>query len=294
MVLIGIIIGSSISIGVSYIIIIPNLVEPRFEEISQRLSEVEGSINDLIDEQDSAGFRLSSAEESIKSIEPLSNQVSNIGESISRLDELIQNITNMQETDMEKIDSLISDLKESLTSFNGDIERFRDDISSLEGMLQGDVSILEDNVEKLVSAVDEISSKLEEELAYQLLKQHFVDNYELVAVEIRNELYRELRSSNEDFIQWINLDGSEEVKNVLDEVLYPKFNTLVWYNYYISKDETGKYETYIVTYFSATVDTGWSSIGEIKVPRIRLILMGTVNIAKKRVPSMDLESLDLI
>jgi len=270
------------------------MVEPRFEEISQKLSEVEGSINDLIDEQETAGFRLSTAEESIRAYQPLSEQVSDIGESISRLDELIKNITSGQLSEMEKISSQLSDLKESLTSFTGDIGSLRDDISSLEGVLQGDMSLLEEKLEKLVSAVDEISLNLEEELAYILLKKNFVENYELVAVQIRNELYREIKSSNEDFIQWINLDGSEQVKNVLDDVLYPKFNTLVWYNYYISKDETGKYETYIVIYLSATMDTGWSSIGEITVPKIRLIVMGTVNVAKKRVPSMDIESLDLI
>jgi len=287
-------VGSSVAVIASYFIIIPNIVEPRIEEISQRLSEVEGSINDLIDMQEIAGVRLSKTEESINSIEPLSNQVSTIGESIGRLDTLYQNITLAQESDIKKMISLISSLEESLTALTGDIISLQDDMSSLEEVLQGDISSLEKNVETLVSAVDELSLNLEEELAYQLLKKNFVENNELVVNKIKNELYRELRSSNEDFIQWINLDGSDQVKNVLDEVLYTKFPTLVWYNYYISKDENGKYETYIVTYFSANIDTGSSTIGEITIPMVRLIVMGMVNVAKKRVPSMDVESLDLI
>ena len=286
---IGILVGASIGVGAVYFIILPNMVKPQMEELSQRLSEIESSISILADMQSRAGDRLYRAEESIKSIEPLANRVSTIENSIHGLEDLYQNISRVEssiisiESNMNEINAQLSSLQESL------YDVYYSDIANL----QYDIDSLENNITKLVSDVNKIVLSLEKDLAYKLLKKTLAEQGGYIATRITEEIFDALKSSHNEFAQWISLAGSEHVKNVLGSLIDSQLPTFVWHDHYISKTKTDKYMTYVVTYFPITIDTELPSIGEITIPRISLIVMGIVNVAKEKVSSIEIEALYL-
>ena len=299
-ILIGIIIGASIGAGAIYLYILPNVVKPQMEILSQRLSEVESSIGVLSDIQDRSVDRLSRVEDSIKSISPLSNRVSTIEESISRLNNLsesisiVENSTISIESDINEINNQLFSLQESLDNmYYSDIVGLQEEINFLEYNITKLVSEVDEKVVKLVSEVDKIVIKLEKDLAYKLLKKAVAEEEGDIATQITNEIYDELESTSNEFVQWINLIGSENVKNVLGSVIDSQLPMFIWHDQYISEINTNKYMTYIITYFPITVDTGLPSIGEITIPRVHLIIVGKVNVAKKRVSSMEIEFLNI-
>lgn len=288
-ILVGILVGASVGVGAAYLYILPNAVKPQMEELSQRLSEVESSISILADIQSRVGDQLSRAEESVKSINPLANRVSTIEESISSLDNLSQSIL-MVENSIISIESEINEINNQLISLQESLNNiYYSDIASL----QDELASLESNMTKLVSQVDKIVIRLEKDLAYNLLKKALAEQDGYIATRIKDELFDELKSSSTEFVQWINLAGSEHVKSVLESVIDSQLPTFVWHDHYISKIKTDKYMTYVVTYFPITIDTGSPSIGEITNPRVGLIIVGIVNVAKERVSSIEIESLYL-
>lgn len=295
-ILIGILIGASVGVGAAYFFILPNLVKPQMEELSQRLSEVESSIGLLAEIQSRAEDRLSGVEETIKSIGPLANRVSAIEGSIQRLDNLSQSISSIEgslfsiESDMKKINAQLLNFQESLNDlYYSDIPNLQNDIV----YLGNGIASLENNITKLISEVDKIVLRLEKDLAYKLLKKTLAEPSEDIVTQITDEIFNELKASNNKFIQWINLAGSEHVKNVLGGVIDSQFPTLVWNDQYIDKIKTNKYMIYVITYFPLTIDTGLPSIGEIKVSRVSLIIMGIVNVSKENVSSIEAYSLNL-
>ena len=272
------------------------MVKPQMEELSQRLSEVESSIDLLAEIQSRAEDRLSGAEENIKSIDPLANRVSAIEGSIQRLDNLSQSISSIEgsifsiESDMEKINAQLLHFQESINDlYYSDIPNLQNDIVSL----GNGIASLENNMTKLVSEVDKIVLRLKEDLAYKLLKKTLAEPGEEIVTQITDEIFDELKASNNKFVQWISLVGSENVKNVLGGVIDSQFPTLVWNEQYIEKIKANKYMTYVITHFPLTIDTGLLSIGEIKVSRVSLIIIGTVYVAKETVSSIEIYSLNL-
>ena len=266
------------------------------EELSQRLSEVESSIDLLAEIQSRAEDRLSGVEETIKSIDPLANRVSAIEGSIQRLDNLSQSISSIEsslfsiKSDMEKINAQLLHFQESLNDlYYSDIPNLQNDIASLEN----GIASLENNITKLFSEFDKIVLRLEKDLAYKLLKKTLAEPGEDIVTQITDEIFDELKVSNYKFVQWISLAGSEHVKNVLESVIDSQFPTLVWNDQYIEKIKANKYMNYVITYFPLTIDTGLPSIGEIKVSRVSLIIMGIVNVAKENVSSIEIYSLNL-
>lgn len=299
-ILIGIIIGASIGAGAIYLYILPNVVKPQMEILSQRLSDVEGSIDILADIQAQSVDRLSRVEDSIKSINPLANRVSNIEESISRLNNLsesisiVENSTISIESDINEINNQLFSLQESLDNmYYSDIVGLQEGIDFLEYNITKLVSEVDEKVVKLVSEVDKIVIKLEKDLAFKLLKKAVAEEEGDIATQITDEIYDELESTSDEFVQWINLIGSENVKDVLGSVIDSQLPMFIWHDQYISEINTNKYMTYIMTYFPITVDTGLPSIGEITIPRVRLIIVGKVNVAKKRVSFMDIDFLNI-
>lgn len=287
-------------LGAVYLFILPNVVKPRMEELSQRLSDVESSMNTLADVQARAVDGLSRVEDSIKSISPLANRVSSIEESINRLYNLsrrisvVENSTISIESEIDEISDQLLSLQESLDYiYYSDIVGLQEDIASLEYNLTKLVSEVDKKVRGLVSDVDEIVITLEEDFAYKLLKKSLAEQDGDVATRITDEVFDDLKSSSTVFVQWINLVGSENVKNVLGSYIDTQFPTFVWHDQYISKVNTHKYMTYIVTYFPIIIDTELPSIGEITIPRVSLIIVGTVNVAKKRVSSIEIEFLKI-
>ncbi len=297
---IGIIIGASIGVGAVYLFILPNVVKPRMEELSQRLSDVESSISTLAEVQARAVDSLSRVEDSVKSISPLTNRVSSIEESINKLDILsrrisvVENSTISIEYEFDIISDQLLSLQESLDYiYYSDIVGLQEDIASLEYNLTKLVSEVDKKVRGLVSDVDEIVMTLEEGFAYKLLKKALAEQDGDAATLITDEIFDDLESSSIVFVQWINLVGSENVKNVLGSYIDTQFPTFIWYDQYISKVNTHKYMTYVVTYFPIIIDTGLPSIGKITIPRVSLIIVGTVNVAKKRVSSIGIEFLKI-
>jgi len=297
---VGIIIGASMGVGAVYLFILPNVVKPQVEELSQRLSDVESSMSTLADVQARALDSLSRVEDSIKSISPLANRVSSIEESINKLDILsrmisvVENSTISIEYEIDEISDQLSSLQESLDYiYYSDIVGLQEDVASLEYNLTKLVSEVDKKVRGLVSDVDDIVITLEEGFAYKLLKKALAEQDGDVATLITDEIFDDLKSSSTVFVQWINLVGSENVKNVLESYIDTQFPTFIWYDQYISKVNTHKYMTYVLTYFPIIIDTGLPSIGEITIPRVSLIIVGTVNVAKKRVSSIGIEFLKI-
>lgn len=297
LVLIGVIVGASLGTGAVYFIIFSNMVKPQMEELSQRISEVEGSITTLADRQALERDRLSRAEEliarareeSISSMDDLTDRIASIESSIIGLDVLSQSISKVEgsitsiESDINEIYIQLSSLQESL--YNG----FSSDIANL----QEDIATLETNVTELVSEVDEMVMDLKEDLAYELLKKALAEPGGYVTSRITDELFEELQSSNDKFLQWIISAGSENVKNSLWIVVDSKVPTLTWHDQNIKKITINRYRTYVITYFSITLDTGLPSIGEIKVSRVSLIISGMVNVSTKKTSSIEVYSLNL-
>ena len=287
-------------VGAVYLFILPNVVKPRMEELSQRLSDVESSMSTLADVQSRALDSLSRVEDSIESISPLANRVSSIEESINRLDNLsrrisvVENSTISIEYEVNEMSDQLLSLQESLDYiYYSDIVGLQEDIDSLEYNLTKLVSEVDKKVRGLVSDVDKIVITLEEDLAYKLLKKALAEQEGDVATRITDEIFDDLKSSSTVFVQWINLVGSENVKNILGSYIDNQLPTFIWHDQYISKVNTHKYMTYIVTYFPITIDTGLPSIGEITIPRVSLIIVGTVNVAKKGVSSIEIEDLKI-
>lgn len=295
-ILIGIIIGASIAAGATYLYILPNAVKPQIEILSQRLSDVEGSIDILADIQAQSADRLSMVEDSIKSISPLSNRVSTIEESINRLNNLsesisiVENSTISIESDIHEINNQLLSLQESLDNmYYTDIVGLKEEINFLEYNITKLLSEVDEKVVKLASEVDKIVIKLEKDLAFKLLKKAVAEKEGDIVTKITDEIYDELESTSNEFVQWINLIGSENVKNVLESIIDSQLPMFIWHDQYINEFDTNKYMTYIVTYFPITIDTGLPSIGEITIPRVHLIIVGKVNVAKKRVSSIGIE-----
>lgn len=295
-ILIGIIIGASIAAGATYLYILPNAVKPQIEILSQRLSDVEGSIDILADIQAQSADRLSMVEDSIKSISPLSNRVSTIEESINRLNNLsesisiVENSTISIESDIHEINNQLLSLQESLDNmYYTDIVGLKEEINFLEYNITKLLSEVDEKVVKLASEVDKIVIKLEKDLAFKLLKKATAEKEGDIVTKITDEIYDELESTSNEFVQWINLIGSENVKNVLGSIIDSQLPMFIWHDQYINEFDTNKYMTYIVTYFPITIDTGLPSIGEITIPRVHLIIVGKVNVAKKRVSSIGIE-----
>lgn len=289
-ILIGIIIGASIAAGATYLYILPNAVKPQIEILSQRLSDVEGSIDILADIQAQSADRLSMVEDSIKSISPLSNRVSTIEESINRINNLsesisiVENSTISIESDIHEINNQLLSLQESLDNmYYTDIVGLQEEIDFLEYNITNLLSEVDEKVVKLASEVDKIVIKLEKDLAFKLLKKAVAEKEGDIVTKITDEIYDELESTSNEFVQWINLIGSENVKNVLGSIIDSQLPMFIWHDQYINEFDTNKYMTYIVTYFPITIDTGLPSIGEITIPRVHLIIVGKVNVAKKRV-----------
>jgi predicted nucleic acid-binding Zn-ribbon protein len=299
-ILIGIIIGASVAAGATYLYILPNVVKPKIEILSQRLSDVEGSIDILADIQAQSADRLSMVEDSIKSISPLSNRVSTIEESINRLNNLsesisiVENSTISIESDIHEINNQLLSLQESLDNmYYSDIIGLQEEIDFIEYNITKLLSEVDEKVVKLVSEVDKIVIKLEKDLAFKLLKKAVAEKEGDIVTQITDEIYDELESTSNEFVQWINLIGSENVKNVLGSVIDSQLPMFIWHDQYINEFDTNKYMTYIITYFPINIDTGLPSIGEITIPRVHLIIVGKVNVAKKRVSSIGIEFLNI-
>lgn len=299
-ILIGIIIGASIATGATYLYILPNVVKPQIEILSQRLSDVEGSIDILADIQAQSADRLSMVEDSIKSISPLSNRVSTIEESINRLNNLsesisiVENSTISIESNINEINNQLLSLQESLDNmYYTDIIGLQEEIDFIEYNITKLLSEVDEKVVKLVSEVDKIVIKLEKDLAFKLLKKAVAEKEGDIVTQITDEIYDELESTSNEFVQWINLIGSENVKNVLGSVIDSQLPMFIWHDQYINEFDTNKYMTYIITYFPINIDTGLPSIGEITIPRVHLIIVGKVNVAKKRVSSIGIEFLNI-
>jgi len=144
------------------------------------------------------------------------------------------------------------------------------------------VVVLQEELNSLLFQVDDITYRIDKVIAYKLLKNTLNKPGLYLIDDIVDGVFEELRSSNNDFISWVALIGTENVKETLADFINSQIPSLIWIDYSINKLNTNEYLTYAVTYVPVSF--------LLKLVRVGIIVSGTINVETEEVSTLEIYS----
>lgn len=205
----------------------------------------------------------------------------------------------MVDTKIEEFSQKLSSLESSINELNIDLSTIQTQVSSLQGLsntvqslsstvskLNSDLNTIRSDTNSIRSELTQAQTRIEETKAYELLKKEVAKPGGYIADTLTNELFDELKESENKIVTWIAIVGQTTVKNAITSLINAKMPSLVWNNYDVNKADSNLYDAYVVTYFPIEINTGLPLIGTISIAKINLVLKGTVNILSESISSV--------
>ena len=148
----------------------------------------------------------------------------------------------------------------------------------------GETSViaLQEELNSLLVQVDDINFRIDKVIAYKLLKNTLTKPGSYLIEDMVDDVFDWLRSSNNEFINWVALIGTENAKEILGGIINSQIPSLVWIDYSINKLNTNEYLTYAVTYIDIHFLINWARVG--------IIVSGTINVETEEVSSLEIYS----
>ena len=174
-----------------------------------------------------------------------------------------------------------------VSSLNQRIEN----LETLTNNLQTEINSLSSEIDTLQAQVNDLQIEIDIEKAFGLLKKELAHPGSYIAEQVTNALFSELKSSNNEFQNWVVVIGETLVKNTLASIIDSKMPTLVWNNKQVVHQGDREYSVSVITYFPIEIDTGVPLIGKISVAKVSLTMSGTVDVALKTVTNIIIDSL---
>lgn len=206
----------------------------------------------------------------------------------------------MVETQVEGFNQRITSLETSIGTMTNDVSALESQVASLQGLtttvdgLSTTVTRLNRDLNDIQSIVSTMQDELEQarilaekSTGYEILKKEASQPGGLVAGLLIDDLFEELKASENKIVTWIAIVGENVAKDAIASIINSKIPALVWYNYDADIVGTNLYDLYIVTYFPIEINTGLPIVGTINIAKINLVLKGRVNISTEIVTSIE-------
>jgi prefoldin subunit 5 len=284
LVVIGLILGASLGLGSGYAVFYPEMVEQSNRNIEDRITDLEASIDEVIVRVEDMNESLGPIRDSLQSMVTLSQAINSLNTRIGQAEqdviELNDNITSTRNNLEESIDELLDGVEELNQRYDDLHGEWEDTFEEL-----GEVS---STIGSLNNRLQELDEKLDKEAALEMFKRHLANPDPDVVTAMTDELFEELLSDSE-FNDWVTDLGEVPAKSLLKQEIVRMTGGLVWYK--VSTQSLGaiEYLVKVETFFEFEF-----SPASVSIPRMRMQMRGTVNVAVGEFSQVQVDAVEIL
>ncbi len=284
LVVIGLILGASLGLGSGYAVFYPEMVEQSNRNIEDRITDLEASIDEVIVRVEDMNGSLGPIHDSLQSMVTLSQAINSLNTRIGQAEqdviEIYDNITSTRNKLEESIDELLDGVEELNQRYDDLHGEWEDTFEEL-----GEVS---STIGSLNERLQELDERLDKEAALEMFKRHLANPDPDAVTAMTDELFEELLSDPE-FNDWVTDLGEVPAKSLLKQEIVRMTGGLVWYK--VSTQSLGaiEYLVKVETFFE--FEFGPASVS---IPRMRMQVRGTVNIAVGEFSQVQVDAMEIL
>jgi len=284
LVIIGLILGASLGLGSGYAVFYPEMVAQSNRDLEDRITDLEDSIDEVAVQVEDMDGSLGSIQDSLQSIVTLSQAINSLN---TRLGQAEQDVVEVNDT----IDSTRSNLEESIDKLLDGVEELNQRYDDLHGEWEDTFEELDEVSSTLGSLNDrlqELDEKLEKEEALEMLKRHLANPGTDAVTAMTDELFEALLSDSE-FNEWVTSFGEVPAKSLLKQEIVRMTGSLVWCKVSAQSLGAAEYLVKVETFFEFEF-----SPASVSIPRMRMQMRGTVNVAVGEFSQVQVDAVEIL